>query len=271
MSIFTESVRLKENLLRTGLYWPIHRIYSATIGREATRARNEMRNFFARLLPQNALVFDVGAHVGAFSEALASVGTRVVALEPNMDCAQLLKLMYANKNILVIQAAAGARNGISTLNVSDDWTCTCTLSIDWMARMQAIDERYKRNWLHQTAVPVFTLDTLMEHFGEPYYIKVDVEGYELEVLRGLSKQPPLLSFEFHKTFIEAALQCLNLPLFAQGSMFNAVMNPAWGYPSHFKFGDWLEKEEMRRILTQLPGADDQGDIYVRRQGLGCNF
>jgi hypothetical protein len=46
-------------------------------------------------------------------------------------------------------------------------------------------------------VNVATLDSLIDEFGVPDYAKIDVEGFDLEVLRGLSRPIPLLSFEYN--------------------------------------------------------------------------
>jgi FkbM family methyltransferase len=257
------SQRIKELLLASNLYGLVHRVHSATIGRDAGRARAKMIQFFKHLLPENSLVFDIGANVGAVSHALACAGARVVALEPNPDCARNMQLMYRNENIQVIQAAVGAHNTLANLNVSDHWDCTCTLSSEWMKTMQATDERYKNNWLRQMPVPVLTLDELISHFGSPYFIKIDVEGYEVEVLRGLSRQPAFLSFEFHKTYLEAGFQALDSAVFANDSRFNMVLNAEWGFPAQFHLERWMTKDEMFRELSNLAGADDQGDIYVR--------
>jgi FkbM family methyltransferase len=256
--------RIKQILLVAGLYAPIRNLHLSKASRDAARARAEMREFFASLLPKDALVFDIGANVGAISEAFADAGARVVALEPNADAARHIQLLYPGKNIQVIQAAVGSHNGLATLHVSSDWDCTCTLSSDWMDNMAQADERYRGNWSRKEAVPLVTLDALVEQFGEPYFIKVDVEGYELEVLRGLSNQPPLLSFEFCKTFLDPAFRCLESALFADGSRFNMADSGDWGYPTKLKFSQWIDKEQMRQALLRLPGSNDQGDIYVRR-------
>jgi FkbM family methyltransferase len=256
--------KLKQLLLASGLYAPARRLNLSKTSREAAKARAKMRSFFAQLLPKDALVFDIGANVGSISEAFAAAGARVVAIEPNADAARQIQLMYPGMNIQVIQAAVGSSNGLANLNISSDWDVTCTLSSDWMEKMQQVDERYRGNWAQVAPVPLLTLDTLRQHFGEPYFIKIDVEGYEIEVLRGLSQQPPLLSFEFSNTFLEAALRCLDLPLFAPDSLFNMVESPDWGYPASFRFEQWLDKAKLRDALLHLPHANDQGDIYVRR-------
>ncbi len=60
-------------------------------------------------------------------------------------------------------------------------------------------------------VRTVTNDELIERFGRPKFIKIDVEGYELEALRGMHRAVPLLSFEVNlPEFAEEAAECLEL-------------------------------------------------------------
>jgi len=57
--------------------------------------------------------------------------------------------------------------------------------------------RYKNDGISNTVqVEATTLDSLMEKYGEPFHIKIDVEGYELEVVSGLSKRVGSIQFEY---------------------------------------------------------------------------
>ena len=222
-----------------------------------------MRGLFCKLIPPDALVVDIGANAGVMSATFAAVGARVVALEPNADCVRHIELSYPDKKIQVIQAAAGAGNGVAVLDISDEWDVTSSLSKDWVEAIQKKDKRYRGNWSRQAVVPVLTLDTLIEHFGVPHFIKIDVESFEEQVLSGLSIQSHFLSFEFHNAFFPATLRCLDLGVFAEGSTFNLVSNAAWGYPARFDSEIWLEKEELCERLRCLSGSDNQGDIFVK--------
>jgi FkbM family methyltransferase len=265
-SMKTSRRKLEEFLWIAGLHAPARHLFSTTLGREAAQARQKMKGFYGRILKPGVLAFDIGANAGVMSETFASAGAKVIALEPNSDCVRHIQLSYHDLEIQVIQAAAGPRNGVAALNVSDAWDLTSSMSPDWIEAIQRRDARYRGNWSRQYVVPMVTVDALIEYFGMPYFIKIDVEGFEEQVLHGLSTQPHLLSFEFHNAFLSATLRCLDLAVFAEGSSFNMVTNSAWGYPACFDSERWFGKEELRQRLLNLPDGEYQGDIFVRVPG-----
>ncbi len=90
---------------------------------------------------------------------------------------------------------------------------------------------------------MLTLDTLIQHFGMPHFIKIDVEGFEERVLAGLPDQPPLLSFEFTAAFPTPAMRCMEMQVLREHSTFNFAYNEDWGYPER------LESETCSRKKT----------------------
>lgn len=115
-------------------------------------------------------------------------------------------------------------------------------------------------------VPVLTLDSAIEHFGRPFYCKIDVEGWELEVLKGLNQPLPLMSFEFHlnERDIRKTVACLER--LSQFGPARVNLTPAESATFHLEEWDTLE-----RFLGWFPGDLEQtlpgyhyGDIYVER-------
>jgi FkbM family methyltransferase len=255
--------KLEEGLWITGLHAAARSIYSATLGRQAALAQSKMRNFYSCILQPKTLVFDIGANVGVLSSTFASLGATVIAVEPNVDCVRHIQLSYQHQMIEVIQAAIGDRNGLAVLNVSDERDVRSSLSVDWISTMGNRDASYRDIWSRKNIVPMLTLDTLAEHFGLPHFVKIDVEGFEEKVLKGLSVQPPMVSFEFTSAFLAPAIGCLDLEVFKEGSMYNFAINADWGYPAKFANSQWLEKEELKKLLYALQGGETQGDIFVR--------
>lgn len=97
----------------------------------------------------------------------------------------------------------------------------------------------------------------MRH-GLPAFVKIDVEGFEAEVLRGLSRPPRALSFEFTTIQRDVAAQCLAL-LHALGyRAFNACLGESMAFAHAAPVG----AEAMRGWIEALPHAANSGDVYA---------
>ena len=226
-----------------------------------------MTSFYSGLIPPNSLVFDIGANVGGFSFVFASTGARVVAVEPNADCVRHIQLSFQTEAIQVVMAAAGPRDGLAQLNLSDERDDISSLSVEWIATMKERHPQYAGLWSRQVTVPMVALDTLVKHYGMPYFIKIDVEGFEESVLDGLSVQPELLSFEFNAATTDAAINCIDKPVIARASVFNF----AYGDPTHFELLEWVSREQLKTILLAMDRRDRHGDIFVKpRRAAGAS-
>ena len=139
--------------------------------------------------------FDVGAHYGFHSLRMLVHGVTVVSFEPNPLCrAFFLQFCAANSVTPIIEpVAVGETPGRVTLSVPGDrnWLGTTVV-------------RVRDAWSAQTVntwtVERVSLDAYVgSHRFVPDLIKIDVEGAELEVIRGarelLADARPILIFE----------------------------------------------------------------------------
>jgi FkbM family methyltransferase len=228
-------------------------------GSRAVRQSRLMRKFYSSLLPKNALVFDVGANVGTMTQVFTSLGARVIAVEPNPDCARHIELTTSRKNVEVLQAAVGERNGLAVLKVSDRKDKMSSLSDEWRDAVSKENPGYLGMWKRERTVPIVSLDALIERYGTPFYIKIDVEGYEEQVLQGLSVMPRLLSFEFSRLYLSPVLRSLGSAILS-GATFNYTLVD----PVKLELNRWVSGSELREKLLSLGGAAGLGDIFARR-------
>ena len=87
-------------------------------------------------------------------------------------------------------------------------TNLASLSPEHVAAVQQSGRFADLRWRRCCEVAVTTLDALVAAHGPPAFVKIDVEGYELEVLKGLSRPVPALSFEIVAERLSAAEACV---------------------------------------------------------------
>ncbi len=230
----------------------------------------QLRQFYRRFVPAGGLAFDVGAHAGNRVEAFRRLGARVVALEPQPDFVQLLQRRFGgDPQVLVLAQALGRAPGQAQLLASARTPTVSTLSADFVQRAGAEPSFRGVRWAPGPLVQVDTLDALIAREGRPDFVKIDVEGYELEVLMGLSQPLPALSFEFLPAVRDVALGCINRleALAAQGLPDGP--SPG-GYRYAVSLGERLRllqpegvsAEAMRAWLQALPASAPSGDVHA---------
>ncbi len=226
--------------------------------RDAARDR-VMDALYARFLKPGDLAFDIGAHVGDRIASFLRLGARVVALEPQPGPARAIRLIHGRDcNVTLIEAAAGDAEGTIALRINSANPTVSTASDAFVAAAEGAGGWEGQVWDAVVAVPCLTLDGLIRDHGRPAFVKIDVEGFEDRVLRGLSEPVPALSFEFTTIARAVALSCLER-LAALGPY---RFDMALGETQVLTFGRWVSAEEMAAHLGALPHEANSGDVYA---------
>jgi FkbM family methyltransferase len=164
------------------------------------------------------LVFDVGAHRGQRTDVFLQLGARVIAIEPDASNQRLLARRYRGNRsrgnpVTVVGKAVSDASAAATLWVHAPGSGLNSLSQKWVRELGKDDRRFgsKVEFAGRQQVETTTLETLMNSFGVPCYIKIDVEGHEPSVLRGLKRPVPFLSFEVNlPEFLPEGLECIEI-------------------------------------------------------------
>jgi len=155
--------------------------------------------------------------------------------------------------------AVGAQAGRATLYCDPVHPTLNTLSADWIKTVKRTSPFAHINWTAGCETQVVTLDMLIRDYGVPDFCKIDVEGFELQVLNGLSTPLPALSVEYLPSAIDEALRCIER-LQALGSYeFNLSARETM----HLKWKQWQPAPKICSELRALPVSARAGDIYAR--------
>ena len=233
---------------------------SLTVYHAIPLRQRRLRRLYATFAGPGDLVFDVGAHAGNRTRALAALGCRVVALEPQPDFARLLRLLFGrHPRVSIVEAAAGDHVGVATLSVSDRTPTMTTLAAAWRAARERDPVFGGVRWNRDVDVELVTLDALVTRFGLPAFVKIDVEGAEPAVLAGLSHPVPALSFEYLPGTLDYTHACVDRLLALGTYRFN------WSVGESYELAadDWVDGEALLDGLRTGPARRRSGDVYAR--------
>lgn len=178
---------------------------------------DHLAGLLGSLPPAGRKAVDVGANVGEVTLHLARLGYQVLALEPNPEvAAQVLARLEQERlgeRCRMLQVAASSAEGTAELIVGTAHT-VATLSADWTT--VAFPEHFQQP--RRIAVPTRPLLALLRTSGftGAAFVKIDVEGHEVEVLQGLlsgaapAELPASIMFEANQRFPDLARRCLAL-------------------------------------------------------------
>jgi FkbM family methyltransferase len=215
--------------------------------------------FYSGLLNKGSKCYDIGASYGYRTEAFLKVGASVVAVEPQKKIAKYLKKKFGNE-IQLVQKAVGAKVEKRIMYLSPH-SVLSSLSSEWITEVKKNNRFNNLDWEEQEEVEVTTLDKLIIDYGKPDFCKIDVEGYELEVIKGLSQPISLISFEFTiPEFTERAINCIR----HLEKLGNIKCNLSKGETLILNFSEWLDPHSfIEKFKTISKSGIKDGDIYIK--------
>jgi FkbM family methyltransferase len=214
-------------------------------------------------------ILDIGMHKGMDAEYYLRKGFRVVGIEARADLA-----LEVSKRLK--REVRSGQLTILNLAVSDEADGQVDFWVnpgkdDWGSLYREHAEKGEVGVAYRVSVATRTLESVVEEFGLPYYLKSDTEGAETLVLRALASLdsvPPYLSVEVHH---QPQIELIGSLPYRRFQARNQWLNP-WSHeptpsreglsaPTSFThehsgpFGrdlpldEWLDFEELSRRLS----------------------
>lgn len=156
------------------------------------RRETETMELFARLIEPGNTVLDVGANIGyvsLFLSRLVGDSGRIYSFEPGEDNLRYLERNTRDKrNITVISKGAGNIDGRLTFFEEDLSGQNNSFVSDFQILLDNAERAGIRPNVRQSSVDVTTIDSFIDQCkARADFIKVDVEGYEHEVILGMER------------------------------------------------------------------------------------
>lgn len=218
-------------------------------------ARPRLATLYAEFVHDGDLVFDVGANIGEYTELFLELGAQVIAVDPQPYCIAKLRKKFADDSgVTIVGQGLDQRQGEATFHISTENRTTSSFS----KKFRTKGPFSHREWDKEVEVPITTLDALIETFGRPTFCKIDVEGYEANVLEGLTQRIPVLSFEFSSGLLEETRRCIR----HLNTLGEATYNFAQGPSPNLRLETWVTGTILLSRLAELEERTT-GDVYVR--------
>ena len=211
-----------------------------------------------------SLVFDIGAFEGVKTLEYLKLGASVVCFEPNRETVKVLQEKFKNNpHVRIEMRGLSDQEGVrlfyaSTVRAQSTFSESLKKS-HWFSRDQWSPIPYE--------VEITTIMQMVKRYGLPDFVKIDVEGLEASVLRGMGDaRPQSLSFEFYPAFPEKYGECIHILQDLGYSKFNYIINGIIPNQesAEFRFDGWVDQEVLLSGLSEEPrrAGMDWGDVYA---------
>ena len=265
MQAFLRRVGLYHRLKGSSLY----KLYWLVADRRIVDRGRREESFYRNLLQQfkpGDLIIDIGANQGAKTGVFLRLGARVVAVDPDAHNQEILRQTYLTyrftpKPLVIVPNAVSDTRGVATFWMQQPGSAMNTLSTKWVDTLRSDRSRFGSEFRYALSreINTLTLQDLISTYGEPAFVKIDVEGHELHVIRGLQKPVACLSFEVNlPQFRTEGKLCIDeLLRVSEHGTFNYAVDCERG----LELEEWCSGEKFRQVLDEC--NDKSREVFWR--------
>jgi FkbM family methyltransferase len=251
---FLKQIGLYQRLKASSVY----DLYWTIADRRLLADREAEVAFYLSLLKgfkAGAVIFDIGANEGAKTDIFLRMGAHVIAVDPDESNTTVLRqrfqgYRFRQRPVVIVPKAVSDHEAIETMWIDAPGSAKNTLSRKWVDVLRADHDRFGTSleFAETRQVATVTLEQLMRKYGVPHFVKIDVEGAEPLVLRGLQQPVPYLSFEVNlPEFRPEGLECISLLSgIASEGRFNYTADCLVG----LALTEWLPATEFSSVLEK---------------------
>lgn len=203
----------------------------------------------ARLKPGDTFI-DVGANIGYFSLLAAQRGAQAIAIEPSPSISAMLErnAKLNSLNVKIVRAAAGSEPGtVALYSGTEDNVGASSLDSDAHAGSQ-----FEADVICDTLPQLVGPDLLRARL-----IKIDVQGFEYEVVKGLLSALPSM-----RSDLEFVVEVNTDVLARRGVTLGAFIAMFPGYHPYYLNEQWPSRARPQLNTSGLTAISGEADLFL---------
>lgn len=207
------------------------------------------------------LYFDIGANVGLWALANSKENRKIISIEASPTTFNRLKEKTKNnKNIECLNFAVTDSKDDTITFYEHPWDTISTLNKDWLTSPRSRFCNSGR--IKETKVNTTSINKLIEKYGIPDLIKIDVEGGEFQVCKSLSNNDVnILNFEWASEMYDVTEKSLNYLSTIGYNKFHIQTGDEYTYtPKEFEYNLDIVKD----ILSKKRPKIDMGMVWCTK-------
>ena len=223
--------------------------------------KQRMKSFYSQFIKPGDIAFDIGSHLGNRIHPWVELGAKVHAFEPQSYLYELLKKSWGHeKNVTIYPWVISGINDDIDFYVSDANPTLATCEKNWIQKSK-VDHRFLNvKWNRIVKKKSVDFDYLIKEIGVPKFVKIDVEGAELAVIKTLNHAIENISFEFIPFNKQDTLDCVT----HISTLADYEYNFSYTESMRFQYRKWMTHSEVLRFIIAQNLHSNSGDIYARR-------
>lgn len=152
------------------------------------------------------MYFDIGANIGNWALANINQCNKIISIEASPITFKKLENNCKNDNIILVNYAVCNNNGNDITFYQAYADTISTINKDWLTHETS---RFYNYPYTEITCKTISIDKLIEQYGKPDLIKIDVEGGEYECVSSLTQKVDLICFEWASEINDITIKCID--------------------------------------------------------------
>ena len=204
------------------------------------------------------LFFDIGSNIGSWSLANITACDKIISVEASPITFTKLVNNCKNDKIILVNYAVCNNNGEDIPFYQADCNVLSTINKDWLTKDSS---RFYNYTYKEIICKTITIDKLIEQYGLPDLIKIDVEGGEYECIISLTQKVNLLCFEWASEVNDITFKCIDYLLNLGFTQF--YIQHQDNYLFRPQDNDFYDIATIKTKLSNTVAKQDWGMIWCK--------